>query len=121
MSWSVTTPDGTAEQLLQHLDAMELAAEGNEYLDLCRAEAQAQLDAGKKALKDLLSSGTLGVPGSIFRVSINGHSNPAHIPVSGWAFEMLNVVVYELAQPEVPVEKDIEFGEAESEVPTENP
>ena len=97
MSWGVVTQDADKQALLESLiDAMEIPP----YIDRARPEAEAQLAAGKVAAKALLSSDAIGLPGSIYRVGINDHSNDVHAKPADFAHEFLNVVVYELAQQE---------------------
>lgn len=115
MSWSVVTEDGTKEQLPELIDAMKLG----EYVTYAREEAEQQLDAAKQAAKDLLVAATLGVPGSLLRVGISGHSNPGHAPEPNFAHEMISVVVYEIAQPAVRVDEDVTSGKSDNELAAE--
>jgi len=50
-------------------------------------------DAALEAAQDIVESGALGNPDARYDVSIVGHSNIDNEPVSGYAYDFVNLVV----------------------------
>lgn len=89
MSWQVTPIEPSTGA---NIDA---AIEVAQLWGTSAPEHQQQLDAAKWAAKAMIASGALGNPGDgrLFIVSLNGHANPDHEPVPGWANDAITVSV----------------------------
>ena len=78
--------------------------QANEYSSPVTPEQEDQIAAARKAAEAILDSGAVGSKTHTFSVTLGGHANPGHEPVSGWANDTVSVSVYqsapEAAKPE---------------------
>lgn len=80
MSWSAS---GTAEN-----GEVEISIPGE-----ISAESGQQASVASKAVQTIVKSGCLGDPKAKYHVSMTGHANPDHEPVSGWSNDSLNISI----------------------------
>lgn len=84
MSWSTYTV-GLPADIETRIDALEPPGEGT-------TEREDQVKAAKAAAKAVIESGAVG-KGEAFTVALSGHANPAHVPTSGYANDLVTVSV----------------------------
>lgn len=84
MSWSVSA-------LLPN-DNFDVDALKKEALRQNPACAR-QFDAVAAAVKSIIDSGVVGGEGKQFHVSMNGHANPNHEPLAGWANDAVTIQI----------------------------
>lgn len=82
MSWS------NSYQSREKFDADERDVQEN-----LSPEAEEQVQAARAAAKALIESGAAGGEGKDFSVSMYGHANPGHEPMSGSAYDCIGVTV----------------------------
>lgn len=64
------------------------------------SEHKAQFEAAQESAEALIESGALGNPAGKYNVSLSGHGNPSHAPVTGWANDYVSVSVSQIVEPE---------------------
>lgn len=94
MSWGPIAVTSTAQadldaKLAEASAAYQHNLEAADY-DLDPA-AKEQIDAAITAAKSLVASGVVGA--GLVNVQLNGHANPDHKPVKGWANDVVTVTV----------------------------
>lgn len=84
MSWSAswTVDDGVWED----------SSESNVALEYHADQYREALDAAW----GLIKSGVVGDPDAKYRVTLTGHGNPNHEPLSGWSNDFVSVAIYQV-------------------------
>jgi hypothetical protein len=94
MSWgsiiaTSVAVDEAAEKLAAAVTAYQTQLEAADYdLD---AAAKEQIEAASAAVNAVIASGAVGT--GLVNVSLNGHANPEHKPVKGWANDSITITV----------------------------
>jgi len=84
MSWSTSTPEPVARDLIADIPVPHLS-------DVVEAEQTEQFAAAMSAVAMLLDA--VGRPADDVYVSLSGHANPAHGPRDGWADECIRITI----------------------------
>jgi hypothetical protein len=56
-------------------------------------ESSQQASVASKAIQAIVKSGALGDPTAKYHISVSGHANPDHEPVSGWSNDSLYISI----------------------------
>lgn len=86
MSWSASTIVQRGENAYDAFENVGPTGQEGEHVD----EA---FEAALEAAHDLLASGSFGSESREYTVSLSGHANPDHAPVSGWANDCVTVSI----------------------------
>lgn len=101
MSWGPVTAVDTSDAIE---GALEAAAEA--YKSNLAAQDYVLDDAANEAIAAGIAAAVSCVsavaPGQEVSVTLGGHANPGHVPVSGWSNDFLQITISNSAKPEVP-------------------
>ena len=90
MSWGFqikeTRFEDAKERIREAKDSYDFDSSGGD-------EGREQANIAEKALIALIESETVVAPGGSFTATLSGHANPEHKPRSGWANDMITVMI----------------------------
>ncbi len=94
MSYSFSAASVTAETAETQLRA---AANATKSANANQPNAEATQEAINTAIASVLGLIKSGVLGTLpVNVSVGGHANPGHIPISGWSSETMSISIFQV-------------------------